>query len=45
MSIVKLLHRDGRRDELKNFRLIVIISVICKLYDDGEGNNKLMARR
>ena len=30
-SRVKLLHKGGRRDELKNYRHIVIISVICKL--------------
>ena len=29
-SRVKLLHMDGRTDELKNFRPIAIISVICK---------------
>ena len=30
-SRVKLLHKSGRRDELKNYRHIAIISVICKL--------------
>ena len=40
MSSVILLHRDGRRNELKNFRLIAIISVICKLYVDGEEKDK-----
>ena len=28
---VKLLHNCGRRNELKNYRPIAIISVICKL--------------
>ena len=27
----KLLHKGGRRDELKNYRPISIISVTCKL--------------
>ena len=39
MSRGKLLQIDRRRDELKNFRPIPIISVICKLYDDGEGKD------
>ena len=30
-SRVKLLHKGGRTDELKNYRLIAIISVTCKL--------------
>ena len=30
-SRVKLLHKDGRTDELKNYRPIAIISVTCKL--------------
>ena len=30
-SKVKLLHKDGRREDLKNYRPIAIISVICKL--------------
>ena len=30
-SIVKLLHKGGQRDELKNYRPIAIISVTCKL--------------
>ena len=30
-SKVKLLHNDGRREDLKNYRPISIISVICKL--------------
>ena len=29
---VKLLHKGGSKDELKNYRPIAIISVICKLY-------------
>ena len=28
---MKLLHKSGRRDELKNYRPIATISVICKL--------------
>ena len=28
---VKLLHKGGRTDELKNYRLITIINVTCKL--------------
>ena len=39
MSRVKLLYMDVRRDELKTFRPIAI-SVIFKLYDDGEGKYK-----
>ena len=31
MSRVKLLHKAGRRDELKNYQPIVIMSVTCKL--------------
>ena len=27
----KLLHKGGRRDDLKNYRPIAILSVICKL--------------
>ena len=30
-SRVKLLHKDGRTDELKNYRPIAIINVPCKL--------------
>ena len=30
-SRVKLLHIDGRRDELNNYQPIAIISVLCKL--------------
>ena len=28
---MKLLHKGGRSDELKNYRPVAIISVICKL--------------
>ena len=28
---MKLLHKGGRRDKLKNYQPITIISVICKL--------------
>ena len=31
-SRVKLLHKGGRTDELKNYRPITIINVTCKLY-------------
>ena len=27
---MKLMHKDGRRVEVKNFRPIAIISVLCK---------------
>ena len=30
-SIVKLLHKGGRMDELKNYQPIVIINITCKL--------------
>ena len=42
---VKLLHKDGRRDKLKNYRPIEILSVICKLCMLMVRENRSMNRR